>query len=246
MRLAVERREDRRERAALQPRRRLALRVGRCLHVHRRHRVIVIVMDVVLAAPRHLHRLAELLRKHCRFRRIIGLRFASERAAQQRHVAGDVLRLDPHHLRDGVLHGLRILRRRPDFDFAVLDIPRRQRAAPSAHAPASRRVVFRLVRLRRAGERLDRRRPCCAPLCRACATVVDQLRFEGIRIVVRVGPEVPIDLELLAALHGRPGIVGNHRHAAQRLESIGFPCTSRSAPSASRRALSALRHRPPT
>ena len=64
------------------------------LVIHRRRRVVVVEVDVVLARPDHLDRLAELLRQHRRFGRVVRLRFPAEAAAEQRHVAGDVLLVD--------------------------------------------------------------------------------------------------------------------------------------------------------
>ena len=60
-------RSDGRKHAALQPSRGAALFVGCRFHVHGRHRVIKVEADVVLAAPYHFHRLAQLLGKNGRF-----------------------------------------------------------------------------------------------------------------------------------------------------------------------------------
>jgi hypothetical protein len=49
---------------------------------------------------------------------------------------------------------------------------------------------------------------------------LEQRLLVGLRIVARVLARVPRDLQLLATLHRRPDVVGNHRHAAQCLEGI--------------------------
>ncbi len=43
----------------------------------------------------------------------------------------------------------------------------------------------------------------------------------GDRVVARIGAEIPADLEFLAALLRRPGVGGNDRNAAQRIEPRG-------------------------
>src|SRR5262249_61247114 len=49
---------------------------------------------------------------------------------------------------------------------------------------------------------------------------LEQRLFVGFRCEARVLTRVPHNLQLLAALHRRPGIVGNPRDATQRLEGI--------------------------
>ena len=145
-------RSDGRKHAALQPSRGPALFVRRRLHVHGRHGMIKVEANVVFAAPNHLHRLAQLLGENGRFRDVIRFRFASETAAQQRHVASDVRRLDAQGLRDGILHGLRILRRRPRLHFAVLEFRDGNRRLHGS-VRQMRHIIFGLVHLRRILER---------------------------------------------------------------------------------------------
>ena len=73
---------------------RLALRVHAGLVIHGRGRVIEVEVDVVFAASRRPSRACRASSKGRRFRHVVGLRLAAEAAAEQRHVADDVLLLD--------------------------------------------------------------------------------------------------------------------------------------------------------
>ena len=64
-------RSDGRKHAALQPGRGTALFIRRRLHVHGRHGMIKVEANIVLAAPYHLHGLAQLLGEDGRFGDII-------------------------------------------------------------------------------------------------------------------------------------------------------------------------------
>ncbi len=57
----VEDRSYRRKDRALEPRGRLAIRIQRRFHVHRRYRVVVVELHVVLARPNDFHRSADFL-----------------------------------------------------------------------------------------------------------------------------------------------------------------------------------------
>ena len=214
---SAERRPDRREHRALQPRRRLAASVDRGLVIHRRRRVVEVEMDVVFARPDHLDRLAELLRQHRRFGRVVGLRLAAEAAAEQRHVADDVLLVDAD------------ARPRPSpappADSASASRPRPCRSGsrrPRPAAPSTRARPSACSRSPRAPCRPWRtpRRRCrgCARPSPACCTVVDHLLLERLGVEARVRAVVPVDLQLLAALQRRPGVVGDDGDAAERLE----------------------------
>ena len=144
-------RTDRRIDRALQPCGRLAIRSNRGFHVHGRDRVEVVKVNVVFARPHHLDRLAELLREHRRFGNLIGFRLAPEAAAEQRHVAGNILFLDAQNAGDRVLHGLRILRRSPRQHFSVAIFRHRDRRF-HGNVRQVRRVVFRLDNLAALGE----------------------------------------------------------------------------------------------
>ena len=85
--------DDARRCAAVQPGHRLAPSVQSCLQVLHRHRVEIVVVDVVLARPGNLDRLAsELLRQQRGFDREVRFGLAAETAAQKRHVDRDVFR----------------------------------------------------------------------------------------------------------------------------------------------------------
>ena len=214
-----ERRGDRRKRRPVQPRRRLAAAVDRRLVIHRRRRVVVVETDVVFARPDHLDRLAELLRQHRRFGAIVRLRLAAEAAAEQRHVAGDVLLVDAQRRRHRFLHRLRILRRRPDRDLAVLEFGHRRRRLHRG-VRRQRRVVGRLEHL--AASWRTRRRRCrgCGRPCPACWTVAISCFLNASDSKRAVRAVVPLDLQLPAPLERRPGVVGDHRDAAERLEQM--------------------------
>ena len=146
LRRGVERRRDRREHRALQPRGRPPAAVNGGLVIHRRGAVVVVELDVVLARPDDLDRLAELLRQDRRLGAVVRLRLAAEAAAEQRDVAGDVLLVDAERLGHGLLHGLRILRRRPHRDLAVAELGHRRRRL-HRRVRRQRRVVHRLEHL---------------------------------------------------------------------------------------------------
>ncbi len=109
----VERRTDGRIDGALQPRRGLAIRPDRSLHVHGGHGVKEIEVNIVFAAPDDFHGLAQLLGQNGRFRHLVGLGLASEAAAEQRDMARHVFFLDAEHAGNRFLHSLRILRGGP-------------------------------------------------------------------------------------------------------------------------------------
>ena len=82
--------------------------------------MVIVEVDIVRAAPHHLDGLAYLFRQDRRFGHIIGFRFPPEPAAEQRHVAEDILLPDPQDAGHRCLHSLRILGRRPYYNLAVL------------------------------------------------------------------------------------------------------------------------------
>ena len=61
--------------------------------------MVVVELDVVLAAPDDLDRLPHLAREERRLRHVVRFRFSAEAAAEQRHVAGDLLLRDAERLR---------------------------------------------------------------------------------------------------------------------------------------------------
>ena len=202
----------------MQPRRRLAAAVHRRLVIDRRRRVVVVEVDVVLARPDHLDRLAELFRQHGRFRAVVGLRFPAEAAAEQRHVTGDVLLVDAHRGGHRLLHRLRILRRRPDGDLAVAEFGDRRRRL-HRRVRRQRRVVGGFEDLAAFGElRVD-----VAEIAEHLARLLrgrQQLFLERLRLEDAVRAVVPFDLELAPPLERRPRAVGDHGDAAERLEEV--------------------------
>ena len=182
-------------------------------------RMEVIEMHVVLAAPDDLYRLAHLLREQRRFRHVIRLRLASESAAQQRHVALHVFLLDAHRARHGVLHGLRILRAGPGDHLAVFEFGdggQRFHGGVRQHG----RVVGRFERLAALGEL----RVHVAQLARDAAGLARGIEHGLLvrgRIVSGVLAQIPFDFQFLARLQRGPTVVGDHRRAAQRLETVG-------------------------
>ena len=87
LRVGGEDRDDRRLRRPVQPRDHLAVGIEPGFQVLRRHRMEVVVVQVVLAGPRHLdRRAAHLLRCQRGLDDEVGLRLAAEPAAQQRDV----------------------------------------------------------------------------------------------------------------------------------------------------------------
>src|SRR6185436_3952428 len=90
------------------------------LHVHGRHGVIEIELDVFFAAPNYFDRLVELLRKNGCFGGIVRFRFAAETSAEQRDVTDDVFLLNTDSCGYSVLYGLWILGAGPNGGLAVL------------------------------------------------------------------------------------------------------------------------------
>ena len=124
----------------------------------------------------------------------------------------------PSASRHGVLRRLRILLRTPDGDLAVAEV---RHCGGRLHRGVrqQRRVVRRLEYLAALGElgvdvadvprhltRLRHRR--------------DQFLLEALGLEARVRAVRPLHLELLPTLHRRPGVVRNHRNAAERLEPV--------------------------
>ena len=90
--LDVEGRDDRGRHGAMQPRDRLALRVDAGLEMLDRHRVVIGVVQIVVARPRHLDGLAvDGLRQHRRLDAEVRLGLAPEAATQQGDVHGDIV-----------------------------------------------------------------------------------------------------------------------------------------------------------
>ncbi len=100
---------NRRKNGSLQPRRGLSIGSECRFHVHRRHGMIDVKLDIVFPAPDHLHGLSRFFREHCCFHREVRKRLPAESATQQRHVYRDIFLLQAHGLRDRVPRSLWIL-----------------------------------------------------------------------------------------------------------------------------------------
>ena len=109
--IGLECRLDRREDGAMQPRIGAAVLVERRFEVLRADRVVVVVLNVVLAGPGHLDRCADHSRQQGGFGDVVRLRLAAKAAAEQRHIDGDVRFVDAEDLGDGLAHLRRVLRR---------------------------------------------------------------------------------------------------------------------------------------
>ena len=203
----------------LQPRRWLALGVHRSLHVHGRDRVVVVELDSSSRRPDNFHRLAELLREHRGFGHVVRLRLAAEAAAEQRHVAGDIFFRDPEFLSRRFPAPPADSASEPSCDLAVLELRHRDRRFHRS-VRQMRDVVVGFDDLAALGEfgvDVAEFRDHLARLARGLL----QLLLVFIGVVDAFGPWSQSDLQLLAALERSPGVVGDHRHAAQWLERCG-------------------------
>jgi hypothetical protein len=171
------------------------------------------VLHVVGAAPRDLHRAAADRLRHFRgFDRVVPSEPASETAADERHVHGDVLRRDGKERGDVLADIAGRLRGRPDL---------------AAIAPDVRHRIHRLdrrVRVERilvaALDALDRRRRETAVFTRGearlCGGFVHPLRVQrGAELRIRAVLEH--DVERLASFERGPRVVGNNGDAGADL-----------------------------
>ncbi len=215
--IGLEDREQRRRHAAVAPGHRLAAGVEARFDPLDRDRVVIIVPEVVLARPLHADRHAgHRLGDDRRLDREIGLRFAPEAAAEERGVDRHVLGFQLQHLGSVVARGLRALHAGPHLALATLEQSRRRRRL-HRRVRVVRDVVLGLDLLGSTRERLI-----------DIAAVAH--RFAGLgrggahlglilgRVVRRVGPVVPIELQGFASLDRGPGVGGDHGDAALRVE----------------------------
>ena len=169
LRVGREDRADGRRGAAVQPRDRQPLVVEAGLDPLHGHRMIVAVMQVVLARPGDLHgRAVHRLAQEPGLDHEVGLRLAAEAAAEERHVDGDVLLRQPEALREPRARRLRRLHAGPGLALAVLDAHERRRRL-HRRLREVRNVVLGLDALCGLGHRGIRRRLARARPCRACA-----------------------------------------------------------------------------
>ena len=114
--------------------------------------------------------------------------------------------------RDGLLDGLRVLRAGPDDHSAVAVIGDSGRRLHGCVRQV-RHVVFGLDDLA-AFRELGLHVAQVADECRLVARGLLERLFVLRRVVGGVGTVFPLDLERLAALEGRPGVVGDNRDSA--------------------------------
>src|SRR5262245_59790161 len=138
-------------------------------------------------------------------------------------MAFDIILVDAEGGRDRVLYGLRILGGGVDERLAVLEIDYRRRRLHGRMRQVWD-VIFGLVNLSALGEFGVNVADVPHDLLRLADGFEERL-FVYSRVIARVLARFPIQFEFLAALHRGPGVVGDHRHAAQSLESVRrFEC----------------------
>ncbi len=146
----------------------------------------------------------------------VALRLAPEAAAEQRDVDRDVLDRHAERLGEVLPRAVGALHRRPDLDLVAGDVDQRRRRLHRDMRHV-RLVVLGADHLGRAGERGV-----------GVALLADHLAGLGrgrrhllvvlLAVVDAVRAVVPLDLQRLATLDRRPGVVGDHRDAAERRE----------------------------
>ena len=202
----------------MQPSPRLAAIVKGSLQIHRGDGVVVVELDVVFAAPDDFHRLPGFLREEGGFDGIVGLGLAAEASAEESYVAGDIFFFQAESFGDFFLHALRVLRRRPDYDFLTLHVSNGDRRFHGG-VGEMRSEIFRFddfSGLGKFGIRIAGRVYDFAGLARALL----QLLLVGGGVVGGVGAVVPFDLEILAAFEGGESVIRDDRDAAERLKGV--------------------------
>ena len=174
--------------------------------------------NIVFPAPDNLDRLAKLFRKNGGFRHLVRFRLASEAAAEQCDMASHILFLDAEHAGDGLLHGLRILRRSPGQNFSVAILGDGDWRL-HGNVRQMRSVVLGLDRFSALGKYGIHIADVADNFTRLPRSGFERLA-ERRGVVHRMGTAVPIDLQALASLERRVRVVGNHGDASQRLEHV--------------------------
>ena len=151
----------------------------------------------------------------------VGLRLAAEAAAEERHVDGDVLLLQPEALREPRARRLRRLHAGPGLALAVLDAHQRRRRL-HRRLREVRDVVLRLDALCGLCHRAIHVALLAHDLARPARRALE-LGAVGVGRIGGVRAVVPDDLELVAALHRRPGVAWRRR---RRRRAAGTPTGS--------------------
>ena len=187
------------------------------LEALRRHGVIETVPEVVLTRPHHLHRrAAQVLGDQGRFDGEVALGLAPEAATEKRGVHHHLLGLDADGLGDVVARLAWALHRRPHLPLAARH-PRGCRRRLHGGMRDVRSVVLGCDHLGSGGQRLVD----VALVALDLAALLHggfELGAVGLGIVDLVGSIVPGDLERVPPLERRPGVLGDHRNAAERRE----------------------------
>ena len=197
------------------PGRHLAALVETGLDAFHRNGMQEAVANVVFARPLHLDGGTEFLRKQRRFESVIAFRFASEAAAEQGDVDGDILLGNAKRLGDVLTRSARTLHRRPDLRLVALDVGDRNRRL-HGDMGEMRQIVLthdHLVGVLQGG--LDVTLLAYYQAGLACGFL--ELGPVAGRIVF-AGAVVPDDLQRVAALDRGAGVACDHCDAAERLE----------------------------
>ncbi len=130
---------------------------------------------------------------------------------------GHIFLLQSQRLRDGIPRALRALRRRPHFSLAVAVYRQRSRRFHRGMCQ-QRRIVFRLDDFSALRKGLIHVAVLSNNLPRLVRCLL-QLLLVCIRIPNAVQALLPFDLQLFLSLHRRPGVIRQHRHAAEGLKA---------------------------
>ena len=130
----------------------------------------------------------------------------------------DVLLVNAERGCDRVLYGLWILRRGVDDDFAVFELSHGCRRF-HRRVRKVRHVVLSFVSLAALGELGVYVAHIARGLLRF-PNGFEQRLLVSRRVVACVFAGVPLYLERFAAFHCGPGVVGDYRHAAERLKTM--------------------------
>ena len=215
--IRLKRRRNRREHAAVKPGDGAAPRIQRRLEMLGGDRVVVVVVDLVLAGPRHFDRSADGPREQRGLHDIVGLRLAAEAPAEKCHVHLDPVDRDPERLGDLVARPLRVLGACPRFAASIGDAGRRGRWLHGGVRDVGS-VIVGFEDARWGGQRRQRIALVAHDLPRSARRLFE-LGLVGSRIVGSIRPVVPRSTELAAALDGRPRVARNDGDASQRLKA---------------------------
>ena len=170
-------------------------------------RAVDVVLGVFLARPHHLHRIVHLLGHAHRRNHHVRLELAAEAAAEQVVVDDHLLDRQPRRLGGFRLHPAHDLRAgpdlasiRPDMNGGVQRLHRRVRE--------ERQLVCRLelfARRKSLGDVADRFGNRAVLFAGRAQVLPDVFRAD-----LRVRPFVPVDLERVQALLGRPHVIADH------------------------------------